>query len=151
MMFDADRITRDSPRFPECELTYIERTPIDLNLARIQHANYVAALKALGCKVIELQAEPDLPDSVFVEDTAVVLPGCAIVTFPGALSRRAEINTMPLPCTLRNLNISIPLLLWMAGCTVVGDKIYIGLSHGPTKSDRSNETRLTARIRYRTG
>ena len=124
-------ITRQvSPRFPECELTFIERTPIDLELARLQHDNYISVLKALGCDVLELQAEPDLPDSVFVEDTAVVLPECAIITRPGALSRRAEVNTIAAAMRpLRKLEyINPPAIMDGGDVLVVGDKIYIGLS-----------------------
>ena len=48
-------ITRDvSPRFNECEITHIERTPIDVEVARAQHSEYVRALKQLGCETIEL-------------------------------------------------------------------------------------------------
>lgn len=56
-------ITRDiSPRMNECELTHIERTPIDVNVARQQHHSYNEALKSLGCELIALPAEADLPD-----------------------------------------------------------------------------------------
>ena len=78
-------ITRQvSPRFSECEITHIERTPIDLEAARSQHQDYVQTLKQLGCDVMELPAEADLPDSVFVEDTAIILPEAAVITRPGA-------------------------------------------------------------------
>ncbi|HSV86504.1 MAG TPA: N(G),N(G)-dimethylarginine dimethylaminohydrolase [Levilinea sp.] len=84
-------ITRKiSPTIGRCELTHIERQPIDLDLANWQHHQYEAALAELGCRVIGLPAEPDLPDSVFVEDIAVVLDELAIITRPGAQSRRAE-------------------------------------------------------------
>jgi dimethylargininase len=82
-------ITREvSPRFAECEITHIERMPIDLQVARAQHHEYVQALKHLGCNVIELPAESELPDSVFVEDTAFILPELAVITRPGADSRK---------------------------------------------------------------
>jgi len=74
----------------ECELTYLDRAPIDLALARSQHRHYVEALRALGCTVRELPADDDLADSVFVEDTAVVVDELAVVTRPGAASRRGE-------------------------------------------------------------
>ena len=91
----ATAITREiSPRFAECEITHIERTPIDLNVARAQHHAYVNILKELECNVIELPAEPDLPDSVFVEDTAFILPEAAVITRPGADSRKPEINSI---------------------------------------------------------
>jgi dimethylargininase len=57
-------ITREiSPRFAECELTHMERIPIDVDLARAQHCAYGNALRELGYTVIELPAEADLPDS----------------------------------------------------------------------------------------
>jgi dimethylargininase len=84
-------ITREvSPSIQCCELTHVPRVPIDLENAFHQHREYAAALTSLGVAVHALPAEPDLPDSVFVEDTAVVLDQCAIITRPGAAVRRAE-------------------------------------------------------------
>lgn len=79
-----------SPAMARCELTHVERAEIDLTQAEGQHHQYQQALRALGCEVIELPAEPDLPDSVFVEDVAVVLEEVAVITRPGAESRRPE-------------------------------------------------------------
>jgi len=56
-----------------CELTHLARIPTDLDLARRQHADYETCLERLGCEVIRLPEEPELPDAVFVEDAAVVL------------------------------------------------------------------------------
>jgi dimethylargininase len=56
----------------------------------IQHRGYVAALKSIGLDIIELDPVPDYPDAHFVEDTAVVTPDVAIITHPGAPSRRGE-------------------------------------------------------------
>lgn len=78
----------------ECELTHLERSHIDLAEARRQHAEYEGALKSLGFDVRRLPEEPDLPDSVFVEDAAVVLPEVAIITRPGARSRQEETTTV---------------------------------------------------------
>jgi len=83
-----------SPRFNECEITHIDRSPINSNTARAQHEGYTQALKDVGCEVIELPAEADLPDSVFVEDTAFILPEAAVITRPGADSRRPETETI---------------------------------------------------------
>jgi dimethylargininase len=84
-------ITREvSPKIDQCEITHVPRRDIDVNLAWSQHLNYESALKELGCKVRRLPAEPNLPDSVFVEDTAIVLDELAIITRPGAESRREE-------------------------------------------------------------
>ncbi len=84
-------ITRKvSPALARCELTHLERVPIDLDLAAEQHEAYELALAALGCRVVSLPAEPELPDSVFVEDVAVVVDEVAVITRPGAPSRRRE-------------------------------------------------------------
>lgn len=79
-----------SPRIVECELTHLERIPIDLATARAQHAEYTRALQALGCAVQEVEPAPEYPDSVFIEDTAVVFDEIAVITRPGAESRRGE-------------------------------------------------------------
>jgi dimethylargininase len=84
-------ITRDvSPSMAACELSYVPRTGIDTDLAAVQHRAYRDALTALGCRVIGLPAEPALPDAVFVEDVAIVLDEVAVMTRPGAASRRGE-------------------------------------------------------------
>lgn len=83
-----------SPAILECQLTHLPRTPIDLDLARAQHAEYEWALVEAGCTVRRLHAEPDMPDSVFVEDIAVVLDDLVVITRPGAESRRAETPTV---------------------------------------------------------
>jgi dimethylargininase len=84
-------ITREiSPAIVRCELTHLTRVPIDLGRARAQHAAYERALAASGCVVERLEAGDEMPDSVFIEDTAVVFDELAIVTRPGAVSRRGE-------------------------------------------------------------
>lgn len=84
-------ITRGiSARFADCEITHIAREPIDTLRAHAEHAAYEALLRELGVEVRRLPADPGLPDCVFVEDTAVVLPECAVITRPGAASRRPE-------------------------------------------------------------
>src|ERR1051325_6788415 len=84
-------ITREvSPTFANCELTHLTRTPIDVDLARAQHDAYENALEDAGCRIDRLPAGPDMPDSVFIEDAAVVFDEIAVLTRPGAESRRAE-------------------------------------------------------------
>jgi dimethylargininase len=124
-------ITRDvSPRFNECELTHIDRTPIDVKVAQSQHHGYVQAIKELGYAVLELPAEPDLPDSVFVEDTAIVLPEVALITRPGADSRKPE--TESIVQALRPYRdlvfIESPGTLDGGDVLVLGKNIYVGLS-----------------------
>ena len=79
------------PTLADCELTFHERQPIDLDLAVAQHAAYGDLLRSLGLEVVELPADPALPDCCFVEDVAVVLDEVALLTMPGAASRRGEI------------------------------------------------------------
>jgi dimethylargininase len=77
-----------------CELTHLVREPLDVTVARDQHAGYVATLRDLGAEVVRLPEEPELPDAVFVEDTAVVLDELAVLANPGAPSRRPEVRSV---------------------------------------------------------
>src|SRR5262245_40916219 len=83
-----------SPSVDRCELTHLARVPIDLERARLQHRAYEDALRQAGCRVHRLPDEPDLPDAVFVSDTAIVLDEVAAIARPGAASRRAETATV---------------------------------------------------------
>jgi len=88
-------LTREVSRsIAQCELTHLSRVQIDLELARTQHQHYQLALTELGCKVVSLAEQPDLPDSVFVEDVAIVLDECAVITRPGVESRRPETDSV---------------------------------------------------------
>ena len=78
-----------SPGIGRCELTHLERVAIDVQAADRQHRSYERCLEALGCLVESLPAEPDLPDSVFVEDAAIVLDELAVIARPGAPSRES--------------------------------------------------------------
>lgn len=78
------------PELARCQLTHLPRRPIDLDRARAQHRTYQDALRAAGARVIELPADPALPDGPFVEDTALVLEEVAVITAPAPPSRRAE-------------------------------------------------------------
>ncbi len=130
-------ITREvSPNFNECALTHLERQPIDLDLARVQHHQYEDALRELGCEVHSLPADPDLPDSVFVEDVAIVLDEVAIITRPGADSRKPEIESIAealLP--YRELcRIEAPGTLDGGDVLRVGKTLYVGLSGRSNRS-----------------
>lgn len=84
-------LTREiSSAFERCQLTHQPRVPIDLDRARAQHAAYEWALVELGCTVRRIDSGPDMPDTVFIEDTAVVFREGAVMARPGAESRRLE-------------------------------------------------------------
>lgn len=119
-----------SPSINQCNLTNLERVPIDLERANAQHHQYEETLKSLGVKIHSLPAEPDLPDAVFVEDIAVVLDECGIITRPGADSRRPEVESIALALApFRSLfTIQAPAALDGGDVLTIGKKVYIGLS-----------------------
>ncbi len=80
-----------SPAIDRCELTHIDREPIDLARAVAQHEDYCSRLETLGLEVLRLDADPACPDCCFVEDTAVVLDEVAVLTPLGTPARRAEL------------------------------------------------------------
>jgi dimethylargininase len=124
-----------SPHMGNCELTHLERQLIDIEKAKQQHEEYANALKELGCDLLWAQAAPELPDSVFVEDCAIVFDELAVITRPGALSRRAE--TAGVEEVLRQHrqlhHITEPGILDGGDVLVLGKEIFVGLS------SRSNE------------
>jgi dimethylargininase len=88
-------ITRKpSPALGRCVLEFLARQEIDMAKAAGQHEQYEALLAELGLRIISLAAEAELPDSMFVEDTAVVADEVAIMTRMGADSRRAEVASV---------------------------------------------------------
>lgn len=83
-----------SPRIVHCALTFRERHPIDYALAVRQHDLYQRCLRAHGVQIIAVPPEPDLPDGVFVEDTAVVVDEVAVMTRPALASRAREVASV---------------------------------------------------------
>ena len=103
----------------------------DYEKALAQHTAYVEALKGAGLEVIVLEPDDAYPDSVFVEDTAVLTPECAVITNPGAPSRRGE--TERIEETVREfydeiVRIELPGKLDGGDVMMVGSHYYIGLS-----------------------
>ena len=82
-----------SPRIVDCALTHLDRRPIDPDLAVAQHGAYEQALRDAGYEVVRLPYLADDPDAVFVEDTAILLGKHAVITRPGASSRRDEVDS----------------------------------------------------------
>src|SRR5216117_733752 len=83
-----------SPAIVHCELSFIDRQPIDLATAQEQHHAYEQLLGKLGARVISLPPEPTLPDSMFVEDPAIVLDELAVILPLGTESRRREAHLL---------------------------------------------------------
>jgi len=121
-----------SSSFAGALVQHAPSAPIDVATARRQHAAYVEALSALGYAVEALPADDRFPDGCFVEDVAVVHEGRALVTRPGAPTRRGEgeavrealariagierIETMEAPATLEG-----------GDCLRIGTRLYVGL------------------------
>jgi N-Dimethylarginine dimethylaminohydrolase len=124
-------LTRPVPAsISRCELTHLARAPIDLALARRQHEAYEAALSNAGCAIRRLPTEDEFPDSVFVEDAAVVFDEVAIITRPGAESRRSE--TMSVAAALRDYRelrfLESPACLDGGDVLRVGRTVFVGQS-----------------------
>lgn len=137
---------RISAAMTRCELTHRQRTVIDVALAREQHDAYEQVLRSLDYRVESLPEEPELADSVFVEDTAIVLDEVAVITRPGAPSRRAE--TASIAAALgkyRDLvRIQTPGTLDGGDVLRVGRTLYVGVS---SRSNASGIEQLDTLIR----
>ena len=105
-------------------------SPIDVELARVQHAAYRAALEAMGVTVTAIAADDGCPDCCFVEDTAVVAAGVALITRPGAPSRRDETLAIAaaLGPYLELARMTEPATLDGGDCMRIGNTIYVGRS-----------------------
>ena len=124
-------LTREPAReLDACELTYREREPIDAGAAAAQHRGYCEALRACGARVVTLPLAEELPDSVFVEDTAIVLEEVAVLTRPGVESRRGEVSLIePEVARLRSVvRVEPPATLEGGDVLRLGRTLYVGLS-----------------------
>jgi dimethylargininase len=119
-----------SPALANCELVYVPRQPIDLAKAQTQHGVYEALLERLGAHVISLPAEPALPDSMFVEDPAIVLDELAVILPLGTESRRPEAASLArtLGKFRRVEYVKLPGSMEGGDLLRVGRKIFAGLS-----------------------
>jgi len=129
-------ITRPvSTSIVHCELTHLAREPIDYARAVRQHEGYEAALAELACEVVRVPAAHDLPDAVFVEDVALVMDELAVMTRPGAESRRGELEAVePVVARYRDVaRIEEPGTLDGGDVLRVGRRFFVG------RSSRSND------------
>jgi len=112
----------------------------DYNKALEQHSRYIDALRSCNLEVIVLDADDNYPDSVFVEDTALLTPQCAIITNPGAASRRGEVYEISeiLKNYFSNIeHIQAPGTVDAGDIMMAGSHYYIGLSER-TNNDGAN-------------
>jgi dimethylargininase len=142
----AVAITRPVPRsLTECELTHVQRVPIDISVARAQHTEYERTLASVGCEIVHVPAADGLPDSVFVEDTAIVLDEIAVITRPGAASRRAETGEVATTLgSFRQLQfLTGPATLDGGDVLRLGRVLYVGLG---TRTNADGAQQLAAFI-----
>ncbi|MGA2835174.1 MAG: dimethylargininase [Acidimicrobiales bacterium] len=122
-------VRRPSPRLSEGIVTHLERTPVDVDLAVEQWNGYVAALEAEGWTTVEVPPADDCPDGVFIEDTMVVFRNVAVISRPGADSRKPEIveaekTVAALGCSINR--IEAPGTLDGGDVLKIGDTVYVG-------------------------
>jgi|SRR5579872_753313 len=122
-------VRRPVPRLAEGIVTHIERQPVDYTAACKQWEEYVGALEGHGFDIVEVPPAPDCPDSVFVEDAVVMFRNVAVLTRPGAESRRPEVAGVEpvvesLHCSVNR--IRPPGTLDGGDVLKVGDTVYVG-------------------------
>jgi dimethylargininase len=135
-----------SPAFANCQLSFIDRQPIDLAVAQQQHRNYEKTLEQLGAKVISLPAEPGLPDSMFVEDPAFVVDELAVIMPLGTPSRRPEAESLAraLAPYRKLAYITAPAMMEGGDLLRIGKRVYAGLSR---RTNPEGIRQLTAILR----
>jgi dimethylargininase len=130
-----------------CELTFIERCEMSIETLERQHAAYRAALAEAGADVVALDPVEALPDSVFVEDTAVVLDTLAILTRPGSASRLPEPDAIADALAARRRTVArivAPGTLEGGDVLRIGRTLFVGLT---TRTNREGIAQLAALVR----
>jgi dimethylargininase len=144
-------LTRDvSPAIAHCELTHLTRAAIDPEIARAQHAAYERWLEVAGCAVHRIDADSEMPDCVFIEDTAVVFDELALIARPGAPSRRAETPAV-VDVVARHrpiLRIEPPATLDGGDVLRVGRTVFVGRSTRTNEAGVEQVRRLLAPLGY---
>jgi dimethylargininase len=141
-----------SPALASCELSFLERHPIDIARAAVQHAAYCDALGRAGLRIEFMEPAPECPDGVFVEDAALVFDEVAVITRPGAESRRGEILT-----AASALAAYRPLSFILEPGTIdggdvmrAGKDVFVGVTARTNRDGFDQLTAILARAGYRT-
>jgi dimethylargininase len=132
------------------ERTHIGRAPIDLDRALNQHADYCKRLCRLGVSVRTLDCNRDLPDSVFIEDTAVVFDEVAVLASMGADSRRAEPGGIePVLREYREVHhVEPPATLEGGDVVQIGRIVLVGLSSRTNRAGAESLSAIVSRYGY---
>ena len=118
-----------------CEVTHVSRQPIDIQLAFEQHESYCQALRGLGVEVEQLPSVDAYPDSVFIEDNAIVLDELVVITSMGSVSRQGEVAMIgPVLSQHRRIVQILPPATIEGGDVLrVGKRIFVGISSRTTQ------------------
>lgn len=131
-----------SRRVAEGEVTHLERVPVDVERALAQHAAYVDVLRRHGLRIVEAPPLDDHPDGLFVEDALVVIDRTAVLTRPGAPSRRGEVDSMQdvaRALGLHTVRVVAPGTLDGGDVLVTGRHVFVGRS---TRTDDHGRAQL---------
>jgi dimethylargininase len=106
------------------------RQCIDTEKAINQHRAYEECLRQVGMHVISLPVEPELPDSAFIEDPAIVLDELALIGRMGAVARRGEAKSLTkLLSAIRPLKFMDPPATFEGGDRIrIGRTLFVGIS-----------------------
>jgi dimethylargininase len=139
-----------SPNIALCELTFIQRSPIDYELAVRQHEAYCALLRDCGLRVIELTVNSTYPDSTFIEDTSFVADEIAVMARMGTDSRRGEVPGIePVLAAYRKIgHIRPPATLEGGDVLRVGRKAFVGLTPRTNRAGMSSLTTILQPVGY---
>jgi dimethylargininase len=151
---NATALIRGVPNTFDRGLVSGPRTTINVPLARAQHETYQRHLRRAGYAVEKIPSSDDYPDCVFIEDVAVVIGSKAVVTRPGAPSRRGEVPAVAgaLADRFDLTHIEEPGTMDGGDVFVVSGTVYVGLSRIATDSSnwpRLLENRLLTWSRWR--
>ncbi|MCL3859722.1 dimethylargininase [Actinotalea sp. K2] len=145
-------VRRPSPRLQDGELTHLERQSVDAGAALAGWTAYVEAFETRGWEVHQVDPADEHPDGVFVEDTVVVFGDVAVLTSPGAATRRGEVSTME--AALRDLGVTVhrieqPGTLEGGDVLKVGTTVYVGRSDRTDMDGIAQVARIVEPLGYR--
>jgi dimethylargininase len=143
----TEAIVRAVPQTVHAGITSAQLGKPDYERACEQHDRYVGALERCGVEMTVLGADGRYPDSVFVEDTAVVTDRCAVIANPGAAGRRGEVHEIEEVFSGLYENVErivSPGTLDGGDVLQVGDHFYVGLTR---RTNREGAEQLAAFLR----
>ena len=134
-------VRRPSPLLADGELTHLDRVPVDAALALAQWREYVEVFRARGWAVTEVDPADEHPDGVFIEDAVVVFGDLVVLTSPGAVSRRGEIDSAAAAIAATGLEVARlqpPAHLDGGDVLKIGRTVYVG------RGSRTNDEGVAA-------